>query len=72
MVHSCLKPRLIRHELGLRHEWEASLLNVELSKTLRIKAQRHFRIGQYLIGKRFVPPTIVIRAELRYSLRFST
>ena len=51
MVHSSLGQRLIRHE------WEASLPNVGLSKTLRTKTQRHFRRGQYLIGDRFVPPT---------------
>ena len=40
-----------------RDEWEASLPNVGLSKTLRIKAQSHFWREQYLIGERFVPPT---------------
>ena len=51
VVHSSLGQRFIRHE------WEASLPDVGLSKTLRTNAQRHFRRGQYLIGERFVPPT---------------
>ena len=46
VVHSSLGQRLIRHE------WEASLLDVGLSKTLRIKAQRHFQRGQFLLGVR--------------------
>ena len=50
VVHSSLGQRL------MRHEWEASLPDVGLSKSLRIKAQRHFQIGQYLIGERFGPP----------------
>ena len=36
VVHSSLGQRLIRHE------WEAFLPDVGLSKTLRTKAQRHF------------------------------
>ena len=46
MVHSSLGQRLIRYE------WEASLPDVELSKTMRIKAQRHFQRGQFLLGVR--------------------
>ena len=51
VVHSSLGQRL------MRHEWETSLPDVGLSKSLRTKAQRHFQRGQYLIGERFVPPT---------------
>ena len=55
VVHSSLGQRLIRHE------WEASLLDVRLNKSLRTKAQRHFQRGQYLIGGRDEsPPTIII------------
>ena len=46
VIHSSLGQRLIRHE------WEASLPNVGLSKSLRTKAQRHFQRRQYLIGGR--------------------
>ena len=50
VVHSSLGQRLIRHE------WETSLPDVGLSKSLRTKAQRHFQRGQYLSRERFVPP----------------
>ena len=52
VVHSSLGQRLIRHE------WEASLLDVGLSKSLRTKAQCNFQRGQHLIGGRDEsPPT---------------
>ena len=52
VVYSFLGQRLIRHE------WEASLPDVGLSKFLRIKAQRHFQRWQYLIeGWDESPPT---------------
>ena len=52
VVYSFLGQRLIRHR------WEASLPDVRLSKFLRIKAQRHFQRGQYLIeGRDESPPT---------------
>ena len=51
VVHSSLGQRLIWHE------WEASLPDVGLSKSLRTKTQNHFQRAQYLIGERFVPPT---------------
>ena len=54
VIHSSLGQRLIRHE------WEVSFPDMGLSKTLRTKAQCHFRRGQYLIGERFVPPIIYI------------
>ena len=38
-------------------EWEASLSDVGLSKSLRTKAQCHFQRGQYIIGEKFIPPT---------------
>ena len=38
-------------------EWEASLSDVGLSKSLRTKAQCHFQRGQYIIRERFIPPT---------------
>ena len=53
VVQSSFGQRLIRHE------WEASLPDVGLSKSLKTKAQRHFQRGQYLIGDRDEsPPTI--------------
>ena len=51
VVHSSLGQRLIRHE------WEASLPDMGLSKSVRTKVQRHFQSGQYLIREKFVPPT---------------
>ena len=52
VVHSSLGQRLIRHE------WETSLPNVGLNKSLRTKVQCHFQRGQYLIGGRDEsPPT---------------
>ena len=55
MVYSSLGQRLIRHE------WEASLPDVGLNKSLIIKAQCHFQRGQYLIGGQDEsPPTEII------------
>ena len=44
VIHSSLGQRLIRHE------WEMSLPDVGLNKSLRTKAQCHFQRGQYQIG----------------------